>query len=116
VPLDGGIKGPAFEASAREAQAAQLPFEEAKAPVLGDLHPPHLGVGCGINRAKPDQQVPQVTLEARRPGTGEDLTHDGRRGGGKGFLTVCRDRYFVPARLASMVLECINVPATTRGR
>lgn len=88
VRLDGGVDGPAFQARTRETQAAQLLFENAEAPVLGGPHPADILVGCGINRAQADQQVPEVTLEARGACPGEDTPHAGQQGGSP--LTVCR--------------------------
>ena len=44
-------------------------------------------------RAKLDQQVPQVTLEARRPGPGEDFAHNGRRGDNRARLATCRREF-----------------------
>ena len=47
------------------------------------------GFGVVSMAAKLDQQIPQVTLEARRPGAGEDFAHDGRRGDDRACLASC---------------------------
>jgi hypothetical protein len=78
--LDGGIDGPAFEAQAGEVQAAQFAFQNAEATLLGGPHPRDVRVRGGVNLAKLDQQVPQVTLEAGGPCPGEDVANNGGRG------------------------------------
>src|SRR5512137_1997038 len=82
VRVNGGIHGPAFETGARESQAAQFPFENTEAAVLGCLHASHLRVRGRIQLAKLDQQVSQVSLESGRSGAGEDFPQDSRQGGG----------------------------------
>ena len=84
-----GFTGRRSMARAGETQAAQLPFENAKALVFRGLHSLHVRVRRGLNCAKLDQQIPQVPLEARRPGPGEDFTHNGRRGDDRARLATC---------------------------
>ena len=78
--LDGGIDWAAFEAQAGEVQPAQFAFQNAEATVLGGPHPRDVRVGGGVNPAKLDQQVPQVTPEGGGSRPGEEVAQDRRRG------------------------------------